>query len=68
MNSFPYESWEEALAELGPYFTFADSAGIVKLITWIGIVLSLYWMYSFISVENRHLNDKASELAQKYRS
>lgn len=67
MNSFPYDSWEHALTELGAYYTFADSPGIVKLITWLGIAMSIYWIYNFMSVENKNLNEEASKLAGKYR-
>ena len=67
MNSFPYDSWEHARTELGAYYTFADNSSIVKVITFIGIAMSIYWMYSFMSVENKTLTEEASKLAGKYR-
>ena len=30
--------------------------------------MSLYWMYSFVTTESSKLDEKASELANKYRS
>jgi len=68
MNTFPYDSWDAALADLGAYYTWADNDTAIKIITIIGIVMSLYWMYSFVTTETSKLDEKASELASKYRS
>lgn len=68
MDSFPYDSWEEALADADGttgYFTWANGAGSVVLAI-LGIALTLAWMAWITSNEDHHLNKHAEELNKKW--
>jgi hypothetical protein len=66
VDTFPFDSWEEALAEGGAYFTggTGDSAVVLAV---LGIIMSLYWGYAFVTSEAKRLDEAAAKLSDKYR-
>ena len=70
MDTFPYESWDDAIAAAGadgsaPYFTFGVGTGLT-ILTVLGIALMLMVAFYLVTNEARHLNHAADRLAQKY--
>lgn len=68
MDSFPYDSWEEALADADGttgYFTWANGAGSVVLAI-LGIILALAWMAWLTMNEDQHLNEIADDIEEKW--
>ena len=66
MDTFPYDSWEEALADAGPYFTGGGGNSAIVLAV-LGIILSVLCAAYYTQNEDKHLNEAASRLASKYR-
>ena len=62
MDTFPFDSWEEALADGGAFFTWAGSQGMINLLTVLGVAAFLVSMVYLIRNENSHLNEAASRL------
>jgi len=68
VDTFPYETWEEALADADGttgYFTWANGTGSVVLAI-LGIALAVAWMLWLTNNETRHLNDRANNLNEKW--
>ena len=67
MDSFPYETWEEALADGGEngYFTWANGSGSVVL-TILGLALAIAWLVWITMNEDSHLKHCASNLNEKW--
>jgi len=68
MDTFPYESWDEAIAaatENGEgYFTFGPgSSSAMWIITIVGIVLMAAFLAWLFAHENRELNAAAARYA-----
>ena len=68
MNSFPFDSWEEGIEALGPYFTWADSEGVSVLLAILGIAVSVVAALLVTVREDKLLNHAADRLADKYAS
>ena len=75
MDSFPYDSWEEALAAAAAdgdagYFTFGRGVDggntAIIIITILGILLALWWTVQLTMAENKHLNERAARLNEKW--
>lgn len=71
MDSFPYESWAEALeaAATGDagYFTFGPGGNTaIVILTILGIVLALWWTVQVTMAENKNLNEQAKRLNKKW--
>ena len=73
MDSFPYESWDEAVqaaADSGGaegYFTFGPGGNTaIIIITVLGILLASWWMVQLTMSEAKHLGAKAAELNEKW--
>ena len=71
MDSFPYDSWDEALAAAaegdGAYFTFGPGGSTeIIIITILGILLALWWTVQLTMTENKHLNERAARLNEKW--
>ncbi|MGI9622003.1 MAG: hypothetical protein ACR2PK_04130 [Acidimicrobiales bacterium] len=70
MNTFPYDSWEEALADADGttgYFTWGTGGNTaIVIITILGIALALYWLIWLTVNEDRHLNDCADRVKDKW--
>lgn len=71
MDTFPYESWEEAIADAvesggaNGYFTWAQSDMSVVL-ALLGIALAAVWMLWLTRNETNHLNECAGRLNEKW--
>lgn len=69
MDTFPYESWDEAIAAAAEgdaaYFTFGVGTGLT-ILTILGILLSVAIGVYLVTNEARHLNHAADRLADKY--
>lgn len=73
MDTFPYESWEDAVnaaaASEGAegYFTFGPGGNTAMVVlTILGILLATAWMIHLTMNEARHMNDKAAQLNEKW--
>ncbi|MCQ3814110.1 MAG: hypothetical protein KTU85_06795 [Acidimicrobiia bacterium] len=67
MNSFPYDSWEEALEAGTGYFTFGPGQNFASvLIALIAIVISVYSIVTVTRRENDLFNESAERLSGKY--
>lgn len=70
MDSFPYDSWEEAAAaamEKGEgYFTFGPggNAGTI-ILTALGIIFTVAVLVTFIITENGRLNEHARRIREE---
>lgn len=71
MDTFPYDSWDDAIAAAqsdaasAPYFTFGTGADLVVL-TLIAIALVVFVGVYLVGNEARHLNAAADRLSDKY--
>ncbi len=68
MDTFPYESWDDAIADADGttgYYTWAQS-GIEVVLVIIAIALAVLWMLWLTRNEDGHLNDCASKLNDKW--
>lgn len=70
MDTFPYESWDEAVAAAAadgsaPYFTFGVGTTLT-ILTILGILMSISIGIYLVTNEARHLNHAADRLAAKY--
>lgn len=70
MNTFPYESWEEAAraaVEAGEgYFTFGPGGNLATIIlTILGFVTMLVALAMWIKDEDRRLNEAAAKLSKE---
>ncbi|HDH03800.1 MAG TPA: hypothetical protein ENH15_06100 [Actinobacteria bacterium] len=70
MNTFPYESWEEAFQaakEAGEgYFTWGPGGNTATIIlTLLGFTVMLVTVVMGIMLEDRRLNEAAAELAKE---
>ncbi len=68
MDTFPYESWEEAIADADGttgYFTWAQSDMSVVLAI-LGIILAVLWMVWLTRNESQHLAHCSIELDEKW--
>ncbi len=70
MNTFPYDSWEEALEAAdgaSGYFTFGPGGNLAMVIlTILAIALAVAWMGWLTMNETKHLNESADKVAQKW--
>ncbi len=62
MDTFPFDSWEEAIADGGAFFTWAGSQGMINLLTVLGVGAFLVSFIYLIRNEDRHLNSAAAQL------
>ena len=73
MDSFPYDSWEEALADASQsqgYFTFAptpDGSLISNIIVALAIIISVGFLLYLTANEDRHMTKLAAELAEEWK-
>lgn len=68
MDSFPYDSWEEAIADADGttgYYTWANGNGSLVLAI-LGIVLAITFLLWLTKDEADHLDDCASVLGEKW--
>jgi len=68
MDTFPYESWEEAISagDTG-YFTFGPGGNAaIVIITIIGIAMSVFWLAEVTMNESKTLNAEADGLRSKW--
>ena len=70
MDTFPYESWDEAVAAADGtegYFTFGPGGNTASvIIVLLAVLLSVGFMVVVTMRENRHLNESAAALAKKW--
>lgn len=67
MNTFPYDTWEEALEAGGGYFTWGPGSNTASYVLAIlGIVLTIAWTLWIVGFEKRTLDHAASELNEKW--
>lgn len=70
MDSFPYDSWEEALAAAdgaAGYFTFGPGGNAASvIITLLAIGLAAWWMVQITMREAKHLDERAQQLNEKW--
>ncbi|MGI9608020.1 MAG: hypothetical protein ACR2P0_17960 [Acidimicrobiales bacterium] len=70
MDTFPYESWEEAIAAADGttgYFTWGPGGNTASVILAIlGIALAVGWMLWLTKNEDDHLNHTAEGLNEKW--
>jgi len=73
MDTFPYESWEEAIAASAAsegaegYFTFGPGGGTgIVILTILGIALALAWTIWVTVNENQHLAEVSERLNAKW--
>lgn len=69
MNTFPYDSLDEAVEAAGGYATWVEAAGtntISVVLAVLAIVVSVVAMLLVTSREDRLLNDAADRLSDKY--
>lgn len=67
MNTFPYDSWEEALDAAGGYFTWGTGGNLASVILSIlGIVLSLVALIQITRREDADNRAAAERLAAKW--
>jgi len=64
MDTFPFDSWEEAIADGGAFFTWAGNQGMINLLTVLGVGAFLLCMAHLIRSENNNLNEAASRLGE----
>lgn len=71
MDSFPYDSWEEALAAADGatgYFTFGPGGNTAStLIVALAILLSVGFLAYLTSNEDRHMRGLAAQLAEEWK-
>lgn len=71
MDTFPYDSWDEAIAAAqsdaasAPYFTFGVGTTLT-IVTILGIAMSIAIGLYLVANEARHLDHAAERLATKY--
>ena len=65
MDTFPFDSWEEALADGGAFFTWAGSQGMINLLTLLGVVAFLGGLIHMVRSEDSHLTSAARDLAAR---
>jgi len=63
MDTFPFDSWEEAIADGGAFFTWAGSQGMINLLTLLGAAAFVLSLIHLIRSENSHLTSAARNLA-----
>ena len=70
MDSFPYESWEEAIAAADGsegYYTFGPGGNAaIVIITLLAILLAVWWLVSITMREASHLDERARHLNEKW--
>ncbi len=70
MNTFPYDSWEAALADADGttgYFTWGTGDNLASVILVIlALLVSLIMMIQITRRENATLNEAAERLEEKY--
>jgi hypothetical protein len=73
MDTFPYESWEEAVEAAAAsggaegYFTFGPGGNTAMIVlTILGIALATLWMLQLTMSEAKHLDAKAAQLNEKW--
>jgi len=70
MDSFPYESWEEALAAAEQsvgYFTFGPGGNLASnIIVGLAIIMSIGFLVYLTSNEDRHMRSLAADLAKEW--
>ena len=64
MDTFPFDSWEEAIADGGAFFTWAGSQGMINLLTVLGVAAFLVSLIYIIRNEDNHLNSAAARLGE----
>ncbi len=62
MDTFPFDSWEEALADGGAFFTWAGNSGMINLLTFLGVATFVLGLVHIMRSEDRNLNHAASRL------
>ena len=65
MDTFPFDSWEEALADGGAFFTWAGNSGMINLLTFLGVATFVLGVVHIMRSEDRNLNHAASRLASR---
>lgn len=67
MNTFPYDSWEEALEAATGYYTWGPGNNTGSIIlALLAIILSVAVGVIITAREDRLLNDAADRLTDKY--
>jgi hypothetical protein len=62
-DAFPYDSWEEALADLAEFWTFGgESSTGTYIMTGLGIAAMVISFVGFVVLENRKLSHQAATL------
>ncbi len=66
MDSFPYDSWEEALEVAGGYFTFGPGGNAAHIFwTIVGIAIGVVWMIHTTWKEDKHLSEAAERIREE---
>lgn len=69
MNTFPYDSWEEALEAASGYYTWGAGNNTASIIlAWLAIILAVATGVIITYREDRLLDHAADRLADKYNS
>ncbi len=70
MDTFPYEDWDDALANadgVQGYFTFGPGGNTALVIlTILAILLAFWWLVNLTMSEDKHLNEAAAKLNEKW--
>lgn len=70
MNTFPYDTWAEALEAAdgaNGYFTWGPGGNTASFVlAFLGIALALAWSVWIVRFDNHELNKAAAELNEKW--
>lgn len=70
MDTFPYDSWDEAISAadgVQGYFTWGPGSNTASyVLAFLGIALAVAWTVWIVTYENRHLNEAAGRLNEKW--
>ena len=67
MDTFPYETWDEALANAGAegYFTFGPGGNFATIIlTIIGFIVMIAVYVALVTSEDKRLTEQAESLSR----
>ena len=68
MDTFPYETWDEALANAGAegYFTFGPGGNFATIVlTIIGIIVMIAVYVTLVTTEDKRLREQVERLQQR---